>query len=314
MRLLIHDSQEIAHHIREGRFQRSLALIAGLAAILGGIEVTSEHYRGSYGQRIMYSPLLISPLVTVAGIWGAFNRRVARTLLPLASLLLLGDGVLGFFFHVRGVARKPGGWRLPIINIVMGPPLFAPLLLGISGFLGLIASLLRREDDPASSMRQGAARRRAGWRVRLPRPLVHESVVLEQHIREGRFQRVLAVATAVSALLNGAESLYSHYKTRFRYPVQWTPILLSPLIAASGFAAVLSKKAAQTLLPLSSAVALLDGVIGFGYHLRGGLKHHPGGIKQPVHMIMYGPPLFAPLLYAATGFIGLLASLLRRAD
>jgi hypothetical protein len=27
---------------------------------------------------------------------------------------------------------------------------------------------------------------------------------------------------------------------------------------------------------------------------------------------MYGPPLFAPMLFAASGFMGLLASLLRR--
>jgi hypothetical protein len=38
----------------------------------------------------------------------------------------------------------------------------------------------------------------------------------------------------------------------------------------------------------------------------------PGGLKKPLYNIMYGPPIFAPLLFAACGFVGLLASLLRR--
>ena len=42
-------------HIREGRFQRSLALIAGGSALLGGLEVSYEHIRGSYSQRVMYT-------------------------------------------------------------------------------------------------------------------------------------------------------------------------------------------------------------------------------------------------------------------
>jgi hypothetical protein len=47
------------------------------------------------------------------------------------------------------------------------------------------------------------------------------------------------------------------------------------------------------------------------YHGRGILRR-AGGMKKPVYNIIYGPPIFAPLLYAATGFLGLLASLLRR--
>jgi hypothetical protein len=233
--------------------------------------------------------------------------------LPLSSAVLLGDGVLGFVYHVRGVHRKPGGWRLPVYNIVMGPPLFAPLLLGISGLLGLIAAGLRREDDPVLGGVTGMGGRRPAWLDLIPRGLSREGVVLEQHVREGRFQKALAAATAVSGLLNGAESLYSHYKTNFKYPSQWIPVLLSPVIAAAGFGAVRSRRVARTLLPLASAAAVANGGLGLYYHGRGILRRS-GGLKTPVYNIIYGPPIFAPLLYAATGFLGLLASLLRRAD
>ena len=313
-RPIIRDATLVDQHIREGRFQRSLALVAGLSALLGGMEVTQQHYQGSYGQRIMYSPVFISPFLLLAGVWGAFNRRVARTLLPASSLLLLGDGVIGFIFHIRGIARKPGGWRIPVFNITMGPPLFAPLLLGIGGFLGLIATFLRREDDPGVDVASKKAPTSPGsrqWQRFVPRGLRGETLKIEHEIREGRFQRLLAGATAVSAALNGMESLYSHYKNNFRYRSQWTPILLSPIIAVTGVWAIFSRRVAHTFLPFVSALAALDGALGFILHARG-IARRPGGMKTPAYNFLYGPPIFAPLLFAATGFLGLLASLLRR--
>ncbi|HEV2457142.1 MAG TPA: hypothetical protein VGS80_02170 [Ktedonobacterales bacterium] len=308
-----HEGIVVEQHIREGRFQRSLALIAAFSALLGGLDVTYEHYRGSYSQRVMYGPVLISPLVVLRGVWGAFNRRVARSLLPLAAAALLADGVLGFVFHVRGVARKPGGWRIPVFNVVMGPPLFAPLLLGISGLLGVIASVLRREDDPARTKLTGLPLQRLARVGFLPRKVARRGIVLERQVREGRFQKWLAAATAISALLNGLESLYAHYKNNFTYKSQWLPILLSPLIAIAGIGTVWSKRMARTWLPITSLLATLNGAVGLFYHGRGVLRRS-GGVKKLGYNVVYGPPIFAPLLYAATGFVGMLASLLRRAE
>jgi hypothetical protein len=130
-------------------------------------------------------------------------------------------------------------------------------------------------------------------------------------VREGRFQKLLAGATLVSALLNGAEASYSHYKTNYAYKVQWLPVLLTPVIAAASVDALARRRAAQTVLPIASVAALVAGAIGTGYHMRGILRR-PGGRKLAFYNYVYGPPLFAPLLYAATGFLGLLASQLRR--
>ncbi len=297
--------------VREGRFQRSLALIASGSALLGGLEVAYEHVIGSYSQRIMYTPVFLSAAVTVAGAWGAFDRRIARTLLPITSAALLVDGAVGFGYHVRGIQRKPSGWRLPVYNIVMGPPLFAPLLLGISGMLGLIASGLRQEDSPMRLLPRRLFRPLPAWMSLLPRRLTREGIVLEQHVREGRFQKALAAATAVSGLFNGAEALYSHYRTNYKYKTQWIPVAPSPVIAAAGFGAVASKRIARTWLPLVSLATLVNAALGMFYHGRGTMRRS-GGLKKPVYNIIYGPPIFAPLLYAATGFLGLLASLLRR--
>ena len=143
---LARDLAGIDAHIREGRFQRSLSLMAGLSSVLAGVEVAYEHYKGSFGQRIMYTPVVLSFALAGAGVWGFFSRWAARTVLRLVSALNLLDSLIGFLFHLRGVQRKPGGWRLPVANIVMGPPIFAPLLFGVSAYLGFIASFLRPEE------------------------------------------------------------------------------------------------------------------------------------------------------------------------
>jgi hypothetical protein len=303
----------VEQHIREGRFQQGLALVTAFAALLTGWEVTIEHYTGSYSMRIMYSPVIISPLLMLASLWAIFSRRAARILLPLASLTMLVDGLVGFFFHIRGIARKPGGWRIPVFNIVMGPPLFAPLLLGTGGYLGLIASLLRRQDDllPLGQSGRYQVRPRPAWMKVLPPGISEEGLVLEQDVREGRFQRLMAVATTLSAFLSGAEALYSHYKNNFANTLEWTPIIVSPIVMLAGIGTLWSRTIARTLLPLSSLAAVLAGGLGFIFHVRGMLRR-PGGMKIPLFNIVYGPPAFAPLLFAATGFMGVLASLLRR--
>ena len=286
-------------HLREGCFQRSLCLVVSVTSVASGLEVGYEHYKGSYSNPVMYTPVLLSGALGVAGLLGVFSRTAARTILRLVSIVTLADGFIGFFFHVRGVARKPGGWSLPVTNIVMGPPIFAPLLFGTSAYLGLMASYLRREEDMNRIGGKVGEIIEAGtsdWRTNL---------------RYGRFQKHLSLVTVLWAFFSGFEALYSHYKTNFRYMAQWTPVLLTPVLMAAGVGAIKSRRIANTVLPAVSALALADGAVGFYYHARG-IARRPGGMKKPLYNTLYGPPIFAPLLFAACGFLGLMASLLRR--
>jgi hypothetical protein len=87
----------------------------------------------------------LSPALTAAGVAGVRSRRAARTWLPVLSALYCIDGAIGVITHVRGVARKPGGFSEPLFNIVMGPPLLAPGSLALVGGMGLAAAALERE-------------------------------------------------------------------------------------------------------------------------------------------------------------------------
>jgi hypothetical protein len=302
------DLELISNAIREGRFQRSLALLTAGTSIVSGLEVAYEHYRGSYSRRVMYTPVILSVLLGVAGIAGFFSRRAARTVLRLVSFVTLVDAMIGFYFHIRGIKRKPGGWRLPMTNMIMGPPIFAPLLFGTSAYLGLIASYLQREESSAPASTSG----KDAFLTRLLPPNAGRKLLSEeQDIREGKFQRQVAIVTGVSALLSGFEAYYSHYKNNFRYWVQWTPVAIAPVLAGVAFASVKSRRLATTALPAVSILAGADAAVGFFYHGRGVLRR-PGGSKRLLYNIMYGPPIFAPLLFGAAGMLGVLASLLRR--
>ena len=305
---LKHEVLVVANAIREGKFQRSLALLTAVTSVVSGLEVAYEHYRGSYSRRVMYTPVILSGLLAIAGVAGFFSRRAARTVLRAVAVVTLIDAAVGFYFHARGIHRKPGGWRLPMTNMIMGPPIFAPLLFGTSAYLGLIASFLQSEEATGPASESG----KDTWVSHfLPSHESRKLLSAEQDMREGKFQQQLAIVTGISALLSGFEAYYSHYKNGFRYWVQWTPVYIAPVFAAVAFGSVKSRRLATTALPALSAVASVDAAVGFFYHGRGILRR-PGGRKHLLYNIIYGPPIFAPLLFGAAGMLGAMASLLGR--
>lgn len=131
--------------VETGRFERSLAGLTTAAALVTGAEIFLEHDRASFGNKMMWLPVALTPAVAVAGVGGVVSRRWAKHVLPIVSLAAVVNGMQGFVLHVRGIAQRPGGWRFARYNAEMGPPLFAPLLFAMVGGMGLLASVLRRE-------------------------------------------------------------------------------------------------------------------------------------------------------------------------
>ena len=131
--------------LREGRFQRQMSIAAAIAAFFSGVEAWYSHYKNNFRYKAQWTPVILAPALMAAGFGAARSARVAHTWLPAVSALAIADGSVGFAYHARGALRRPGGWKKPIYNIIYGPPIFAPLLFAAGGFLGLLASLLRRE-------------------------------------------------------------------------------------------------------------------------------------------------------------------------
>ncbi|HEU5422210.1 MAG TPA: hypothetical protein VFU72_01605 [Nitrolancea sp.] len=294
--------------IRQGRFQRTMALLSAFSAIVSGFEAYTQHERGAFSHWLMWTPVWLTPPATLAGIAAVFSRRVARLVLPVVALASLIDGLLGFIYHIRGVRGLPGGFRLGQYNLVIGPPLFAPVLTGMVGVLGLLASALRREQlgwFESRSPSLGQLQRLGRFDTRqasLPALLAH-----------GEFQRGMALLAAVFAALAGGEAYLEHLRGSFNRRVMWTPVWVTPPMIAAGIAAALDRRAARLVLPFVSLAALADGALGFVLHVQG-LQRMPGGVRNLRFNLVLGPPLFAPLLFSAVGLLGLIATLLRRRD
>jgi hypothetical protein len=136
---------KIVKNLRRGRAQKLLAAATALSAPPLALEIYLEHYKASFGDKWMWTPIWLTPPLTAAGIAGVYSPKVARTALPAVSALYFLDGLIGIVTHVRGIREKPGGFREPTYNLVMGPPLLAPGSLCMVGALGLVAAVVKRE-------------------------------------------------------------------------------------------------------------------------------------------------------------------------
>jgi hypothetical protein len=138
--------EHLLQNVRHGRFERSLAGLTGAGALITGVEIWLEHDRPSFANRMMWLPVAVTPFMAAAGLAGVFSHRAAKTVLPLVSSIVLVNSLQGQYLHLRGISQRPGGWKMARYNAEMGPPTFAPLLFGLVGGMGLLASVLRREN------------------------------------------------------------------------------------------------------------------------------------------------------------------------
>ncbi len=141
-----HAIDRLLKDVEHGRFERSLSGLTSIGALVTGLEIYLEHDRASFGNSMMWIPIALTPALSAAGIGGVFSKRLAKTVLPAVSAVVLANSFQGTYLHLRGIAQRPGGWRMARYNAEMGPPMFAPLLFGLVGGMGLLASVLRRED------------------------------------------------------------------------------------------------------------------------------------------------------------------------
>jgi hypothetical protein len=137
--------KQVVRDFRRGRAQRLLCALTALTAVPLGAEIFLNHYGGSFGNKWMWTPVVLSPALAAAGAAGFVSERAATTVLPAVSAVFVLDGAAGVYFHLRGAARKPGGLKEATYNLVMGPPALAPGSLTMIGGMGLAAAISRRE-------------------------------------------------------------------------------------------------------------------------------------------------------------------------
>jgi hypothetical protein len=122
------------------QFARLYMLLVALAFAVIGLQVLLFHWRAGFRRWTMYGPVLLAPVIVVAGVVGAARRDGLLGWIVLAVFVLgIVDGLVGIFEHLRGIARRIGGFSLR--NLMSGPPPLLPVAftaLALTGALALV--------------------------------------------------------------------------------------------------------------------------------------------------------------------------------
>ncbi|HEX6496698.1 MAG TPA: hypothetical protein VF018_14510, partial [Acidobacteriaceae bacterium] len=89
---------ELARVVR--RLAKVLTATSVVSAAIGGIEAAIEHYRGSYNQWVMWTPVGASAALMATSIAALRNDEAFRKWMPAASVLMIADGLAGVFYHI----------------------------------------------------------------------------------------------------------------------------------------------------------------------------------------------------------------------
>lgn len=118
---------------------RVLILFVSLAFLLIGIQVTLYHYRQNFHHKAMWMPVIASPIFFVVGVvFVCCNVSWLHTLFLILMWIGSVAGLIGFYYHFRGVGIRVGGYALR--NFMIGPPVILPLLFTAVAVLGLISA------------------------------------------------------------------------------------------------------------------------------------------------------------------------------
>ena len=109
-----------------------------LLSLLWG-QVLVLHYRGSFYRFLMWEPVVLIPVIVIAGLVALVLRGIALDIFAALAALAFFAGLTGTFFHIRGVRRRVGGWNID--NIMVGPLIFIPLCLSLISLAGIVASI-----------------------------------------------------------------------------------------------------------------------------------------------------------------------------
>jgi hypothetical protein len=56
-----HLLDRVVRNVEHGRFERSLSGLTAVSALVTGVEVYLEHYKASFGNKWMWSPIVLTP-------------------------------------------------------------------------------------------------------------------------------------------------------------------------------------------------------------------------------------------------------------
>jgi hypothetical protein len=250
---------------------------AGMLALSVLADSAVEHYRGSFQNKAMFTPLVVSALTLGTSVHGTADARSgAHAIRDLTYALAAVTGLVGTGFHINNVGKRTSGfvWQ----NLFYGAPLGAPMAILLSGLLGFCSERVRDNALGAT-------------------PKIFS-------LPAGRI-----MATVVSAGLLGTtgEAALLHFRGAFHDPFMVLPVTLPP-VGAVLMASAARGRGGRNLWLTRFWMRLLTamGFAGVGFHAFG-IARNMGGWRNWSQNVLSGPPLPAPPSFAGLALAGLAA-------
>ncbi|SFH71346.1 hypothetical protein [Bradyrhizobium sp. Gha] len=275
------------HRIRASRAAtvktaRELNRAAGTLAASVLADSSVEHYRGSFKNKAMYTPLAVSALALATSLHGTADvRPLAHKARDATYLLAAATGLVGSGFHLYNVGKRVGGFSWQ--NLFYGAPIGAPMAILLSGLLGFCSERVRE--------------------ARRTRPRIFG-------LPAGR---TIAAVAGAGLLGTTGEAGLLHFRGAYHNPFMLLPVTLPPigaalLLSAAGGGSGRTHRFTRWWMRVLTAM----GVAGVGFHAYG-VSRNMGGWRNWSQNILNGPPIPAPPSFAGLALAGLAALDLMRA-
>jgi hypothetical protein len=255
---------------------RRLNRAAGLLALSVFADSAIEHYRGSFKNRAMYTPIVVSLMTLAISAHGVSDQRpAAHALRDISYAIAELTGLMGTGFHIYNVATRPGG--LNWVNLFYGAPLGAPSGILLSGLLGFMAERVR-------NLPTGDPPRLFGFSA-------------------GRF---VAAVTAAGLLGTAAEVGFLHFRGAYHNPFMFVPVTVPPAATLVMADMACGKRRSRSFPRWWLRLTALVGFVGVGFHAYG-VHRNMGGWRNWRQNVLNGPPLPAPLSFGGLALAGFAA-------
>lgn len=256
---------------------RRLNRAAGMLALSVLADSAVEHYRGSFENKAMFTPLIVSALTLGISAHGTADRRASAHIARDTTYLLTAiTGLIGTGFHIYNVTKNAGGFSWQ--NLFYRAPLGAPMAILLSGLIGFSSERVR--ETPRGTT-----------------PAIFD-------LPAGR---TLAAVTSAGLLGTAGEAGLLHFRGAFHNPFMLLPVTLPPIGAA-----LLARVAAagpgqrHPFVRWWMRLLVAMGFAGVGFHAYG-VSRNMGGWRNWSQNVLNGPPLPAPPSFAGLALAGLAA-------
>lgn len=255
---------------------------AGLIATSTLLDSAIEHYRGTFHNKAMFTPLVASALTLAVSLHGTGDRRkVAHEVRdPIYAAAAL-TGLAGTGFHIYNIAKRPGGFSWQ--NLFYGSPLGAPAAVALSGLLGYYSERLR------------------------------DSHSTHPRVFGFRAGRAIAALASIGMVATAAEAALLHFRGAYHDPFMFVPVTVPPvaavLLAETAFS---HPRQPRRFTGWWLRLTALVGFIGSAFHAWG-VHRNMGGWHDWRQNVLNGPPIPAPPSFTGLALAGLAAlDLLRK--